>query len=93
MLSKRQLMDMPDNTIFAHGLVADGADGVNITNSGRVLRWLAKRGNGFYDWTIYIGLSSDPESYIVTNGDKVTGEAHIKKLVPCDDEAYKLYRR
>lgn len=93
MLTLQQLKDMPDQTIFAHGETVNGPEGINISNDGRTLRWIAKRGNGYHDWAIYIGIASWDDSLIASNGDKVNNEDNIKKLVPCDDEAYKMYRR
>lgn len=92
MLTLQQLKDMPDHTVFAHGTTSDDAAGINMANTGNQLRWVAKRG-GYHDWAIYIHFAYNDEEYIKTNGDKVTGEANIKQLVPCDDEAYKMYRR
>lgn len=80
MLTKAMLEVMPPNTIFATGEIVDNPEGINMTNSGKILRWIAKRG-WIYGWTI-----------LVREGDKVTGEHNIRKLVPCDDEAWKLYR-
>lgn len=34
----------------------------------------------------------DPFDWIVNYGDKVHSEENIKKLCPCDDEAFKMYR-
>lgn len=36
--------------------------------------------------------SKRPLERIASNGDKLTGEDTIKTLVPCDDEAFNLYR-
>lgn len=33
-----------------------------------------------------------PIGIVASNGDKLTGEDTIKTLVPCDDEAFNLYR-
>lgn len=92
MLTLQQLKDMPDHTAFAHGTTSDDAAGINMANTGNQLRWVAKRG-GYHDWAIYIHFAYNNEEYIKTNGDKVTGEDNIKKLVPCDNEAYEMYRR
>lgn len=91
MLSLQQLKDMDPSTIFATGVTTDNAAGVNMTNSGRSLRWVACRG-GIHDWAIYIQDESWPESEVKRMGDKVHSEQNIKKLVPCDDEAFAMYR-
>ena len=39
--------------IFATGQTVDSPEGVNMSNSGKQLRWVAVRGT-INDWTIYI---------------------------------------
>jgi hypothetical protein len=92
MLTLQQLKDMPSHTVFAHGETVNSPEGINMSNDGRTLHWVAKRGE-IHDWAIYIGIASWSDELIKTNGDKVTGADNIKKLVPCDDEAYEMYRR
>jgi len=92
MLTLQQLKDMPDDTVFAHGETVNSPGGINMSNDGRSLRWVAVRGNGYHDWAIYIGISSWPEDLIKSNGDKVVDESNIKRLVPCDDETFGMYR-
>jgi len=75
--------------IFASGCTTDDSEGINMSNSGKPLRWVAVRG-GIPDWTIYIGEATLLE--VAHGGDKVISENNIKKLVPCDDEAFNMYR-
>lgn len=93
MLTKQMLMDMPIGNIFASGEIEDSPKGINMTNSCNMLRWIAKRGDGYHDWTIYCHWNYHTFDWITRYGDKVYSEANIKKLVPCDDESYSLYRR
>lgn len=75
--------------IFTEGTFIDSPEGVNMAGTGKKVGWVAVRG-GIHDWSIY---AENPYTGIgYPNGDKVTGEANIKKLVPCDDEAFKMYR-
>ena len=90
MLTLQNLKDMEPG-IFATGVAIDESGGLYMANTGRELRWVAVRG-GIHDWTIYCHLSGWDKDWIRANGDKVCGEEHIKKLVPCDDEAFKKYR-
>ncbi len=70
------------------------------------VNWVAVRG-GIHDWTIYHSLDANLtkrdyldgfEHLMATNerirnwGTKVRREEEIKRLVPCDDEAFKMYR-
>lgn len=91
MLTLKDLKAMQPGTIFATGLTTDDEKGINMSRSGKALRWVAVRG-GIWDWAIYTHFADKNEEWIKSRGDKVTFEKHIKKLVPCDDEAFKMYR-
>lgn len=91
MLTIKKLKDMEPYTIFNSGTVIDSPDGINIDNSGKTLRWVACRG-GIHDWAIYCGLEDWSKELVASDGNKVTSEHNIKKLVECDDEAFKKYR-
>ena len=56
------------------------------------IRWVAVRGGGYHDWTIYYLSSSQPVGVVVTNGDKMFTESIIRRLVPCEAEAFGMYR-
>ncbi len=97
-LTKNRLDKMEPHEIFASGEVENSLDGIYMTDSnpGKMLTWSAKRGF-INDWAIYIGWSNNPPrvndiQYILRFGDKVKNELNIKKLVPCDEETFKLYR-
>ena len=79
--------------MFAKGESMDSPLGINMTNSGKMLKWVAVRG-GIWDWTIYCHWSEDNSyEWICASGDKVFSESIIRRLVPCTDDAYKMYRR
>ena len=78
--------------VFAKGEAVDSPLGINMTGSGRQLRWVAVRG-GIHDWTIYCHWAFNTWDYIEKQGDKVFSEDIVKRIVPCDEEAYKMYRR
>ena len=82
---------MAPDSIIATGTTIDSPEGLNMSNSGKKLRWVAVRG-GIYDWAIYAHFAIHSETYVRQQGDKVYGEHHIKRLVFCDDEAFALYR-
>lgn len=92
MLTLKQLKDMPPGTIFSSGTSFDLPGGLFMSNSGKELRWVAERGE-IHDWTIYCHFSFHDNEWIRRYGDKVYSESHIKMCVPCDNEAYKMYRR
>lgn len=84
------------------------SEGGTLEPDGRStkVKWVAIRG-GIHDWAIYhsmdgnfvqadyfddpIHLLASKES-IARRGAKLHQEEDIKKLVPCDDEAFKMYR-
>lgn len=79
------------HSIFAQGEIVDSPEGVNMSNSGKMLRWVAVRG-GISDWAIYAHFADKSWQEIAEGGDKVFNKENIKKLVPCDESALKAYR-
>lgn len=77
--------------IFAEGIALDNPNGINMTRSGRQLRWVAVRG-GYQDWKIYCHYIEKSKEEVASNGDKVCDKETIRKLVPCTDEAFEMYR-
>jgi len=71
------------------------------------VNWVATRGNGYHDWTIYHSLDGNltskdfldgrehleasPEK-IARLGAKMYSKIKIRELVECDDESFGLYR-
>lgn len=93
MLTLEQLKSLPPNTVFAKGITINDPKGVYMTSyrEGDEMIWVAKRG-GIHDWCIYIYWEEAGEEYCLSNGDKVMSKDNIKKLVPCNDEAFNMYR-
>lgn len=93
LLTLEKLKELDKYSIIAHGITTNDPEGIYMTNSdkGRKLIWVAKRGY-IPDWTIYIHWADNGLDYVLDYGDKVISPANIKKLVPCDDEAFKMYR-
>ncbi len=92
MLTLQELKDMKPG-VFACGMTTNDEKGVYMTDTrkGDNMYWVAQRG-GIHDWAIYIHWVENGLDYCRKHGDKVTGKDNIKKLVPCDDEAFKMYR-
>lgn len=90
MLTLKELKDMKPQTIFQFKAGSNGQ---------RTFMWIAKRG-GIHDWAIYTSLNAIPmvdfwagnAEGIAAHGDKLFDEKLIKELVPCDDEAFDMYR-
>lgn len=106
-LTLKQLKEMKPG-IFAKGTFIDNPEGCNMANTGKEVRWVAVRGdiedwciysqNPYYidDFSpkvMAIGYSGIWDwQKIADEGDKISSENNIKKLVPCDEEAFKMYR-
>ncbi len=91
MLTLEKLKEMDPHEVIDKGEIIDNSDGINVSNSGRMLKWVAVRG-GIHDWTIYCGTEDHSYEGIRKFGNKITEEQNIQKLVPCDEEAFKMYR-
>ena len=91
-LTLEWLKNAKSGEVIATGTAVDGPLGINMTNSGKMIRWAAFRGQGYHDWAIYCHWEGMSVEYIHDSGDKVTNHETIKKLVPCDDEAFAMYR-
>ena len=92
MLTLQKLKDMEDGKIFRSGMTPDNYTGVHIPGTGAMLRWIAKRGDEYHDWCIYISLTLLDDMQIAMHGDKVHNPKKIKNLIECDDESFKMYR-
>jgi hypothetical protein len=91
-LTLKKLKSMKEGEVFAEGLAEDSISGINMTNSLDMLRWIAVAGRN-NDWAIYCHWEIHTVEYIKEHGDKVHNSATIRRLVPCTDEAFELYRR
>ena len=90
-LTVKQLEEMSYDKIFAKGEIIDSPQGLNMSNSKGMLRWIAVRG-AVGDWAIYCHWADKNWEWINRLGDKVYDKRNIKMLVPCTDEAFRRYR-
>jgi hypothetical protein len=84
-LTLQKLKDLKTNTIFASGTT------LRIDIHSSAVKWVAVRG-GIHDWAIYYSTFTTDEDTIYKYGDKLRSKEAIKDLVPCDNEAFKMYR-
>jgi hypothetical protein len=82
---------LPSGEVFRTGLVVDSPDGVHMTGSGRMLRFVATKGHA-NDWAVYVYWAEYDELYVRQNGDKVIGSVNIRRCVPCNSEVMARYR-
>jgi hypothetical protein len=92
-LTLHELKQMEPGKVFASGLIENSPKGIYMTDHrpGDTMLWVAKRGR-IHDWAIYTHFAEHGKDYVLKHGEKVTFGSHIKKLVPCDDEAFSMYR-
>lgn len=86
MITKEILIAMEPGKRFATGT------GTYPEIYNKEIRWVACRGIGYHDWCVYYHLVDTPLIEIQQHGDKMFTENVIKRLVPCDEEAWNLYR-
>ena len=93
MLTLEKLKKMKPSTRFGQGYIEDSPAGINMANTGKTIKWVAVRGD-IHDWAIYSDNPYSPQNSfqsVAELGDKVGSVENIKKLVPCDDEAFEMY--
>lgn len=88
-----ELLDrLPAQEIFATGILLDNEYGINMTGSGKPLRWVAVTG-AIGDWAIYCYWSWFSPTSVKTDGDKVFARRYIENCILVDDAAFARYRR
>jgi len=85
-LTLKELKEMKEGQI-----IAKGQSFIPELWKGGTLNWVAVRG-GAKDWALYYGLVHYDYAYIKRCGDKAFTETIIRKLVPCTDKAWAMYR-
>ena len=86
MLTLQKLKDMKPGELIGTGT------GTYPRVVGCEIKWAAVRGKGYHDWAIYCLTPDRSIEDIKKVGDKIFTESVIKRLIPCDDEAWKMYR-
>ena len=90
MITADRLKAMEPDTIFLRGECENSPEGIFMTRNGGQLRWVAVR-QGIETWSIYCHWAFNSWEFIKEQGDKVNNKETIRRLVPCDDEAFTLY--
>ena len=89
-------LDMLNNPVHADkvlatGVVMDSVDGLNMTGSGRNLRWVLQIGTA-NDWAIYCHWASLTPGWVALHGDKIVTTSNIRNIIDCDDDVMSHYR-
>jgi len=74
---------------MAPGIFASGV----VDYEMELFHWVAVRGV-IHDWAIYCGTVDMADEYIKSYGDKLLmlNSKKIRELVPCDNDAFSMYR-
>jgi hypothetical protein len=95
MLTMANFNRVKEGEVFARGFASDDEFGINISRSGKCLRWLAVKGYA-NDWCIYVAEHfesvSDEDDYVARVGDKVSMKENIRRALPCEDAVLERYR-
>ena len=91
LLGINEFSHIEPGTIFAKGETLDDPFGLNMTGSGKALRFVAKKGFN-NDWCVYTLWAYESYGFIASNGDKVQDESNIQHVVPCTAEVLARYR-
>ena len=89
-----QKLDAMSPGIFAEGTAFDTPEQLNVAGTGKEIKWVAVRGY-INDWAIYTDNPYMPQldfDDVAIFGDKIHDEIHIRRLIPCTDEAFDRYR-
>lgn len=89
-LTKEIFYKLPNEKIFASGIVENSPTGIFMNSSGGKLKWVAKKETN--DWTLYYSLSDASSEWIGKFGHKVYHDKIIKRYVPCDTDVFDLYK-
>jgi hypothetical protein len=91
MLTKKEFDAIPNEKIFATGILPNSPLGIFMNTTGGNLKWVAKKGLG-NDWTIYYQTPNMSAEYIGKQGHKVYYDKIVKKCVPCNEDVFNLYK-
>lgn len=79
------------NEVLFQGEIIDNHQGINMTNSGRRLKYIVKVGCN-KDWCVYCHWAENTFAYVTSQGDKVISRANIENILEIDDEVWARYR-
>ena len=96
MLTLEELKAIPAGKVFATGILPNNPDGLYMESApgllDRMLLWVAIKGYGYDDWSIYTHWEEKGIDWVKEQGDKVSSESNIQKCVLCTEEVLQRYR-
>jgi hypothetical protein len=93
LLTKEEFDKIPHGACFRELVLPNDTTGIFMTDHrlGDDLRCIAVKGHG-NDWAIYTHWAEMNAEFIRLRGNKVHTEPNIRRVVPCTDEVFNLYR-
>lgn len=83
--------EIPKHTTFAVGTCFDDPSGINMTKSGNLLLWVARKGE-INDFSVYTHYLEKGIEWILKSGDKVCSTTNLTNILDCDDDVWCHYR-
>lgn len=90
-LTKETIEQARPNSIIHIGETIDDPNGLFMTGSGELLKFIIFRGD-IADWCVYTHFIDSSIEYIRKSGDKPHQREHISNIVEFDDEVWEMYR-
>ena len=96
LLKLQMLQTMEPNSVFSTGTAPADTLGLGLpqtegAEAPTLLRWCAVRGSHFA-WAIYALPADRDVAWICAYGDKIHDPEILRRLVPCTDAAFAVYR-
>jgi len=90
MMTIERLSEFKQGQIFRQGRLPDNPKGLNMANTGKMLKFVAVKQHGDC-WTVFTHYNTMSTDNILKHGDTVIREDNIRRCVPCTDEVFKNY--
>lgn len=92
-LNKEDIVKAEPGQILFAGQMKDSPDSLYINGTGKTLKYVAVRGKGYHDWTIYAEDCYKDMTYeeVKTNGHKILMST-AQKFVSATKDVWELWR-
>ena len=91
MLTIEEFSKYPNTEIFRTGIISDSSTGCNYDNSGKLIKFVAKKGQ-IEDWAIYVGPVEWSYDDIRDWGNKLKFEDSILSCLNVSSNVLEKYR-
>jgi hypothetical protein len=83
--------ELPNDSVMASGFCRDDSTGLNMTNSNKLLKWVAFK--DAHGWSIFCNFAKHNNSVnqIINVGQRVSDINNVKRVFKCDEDVLNLY--